>query len=347
MKKERVSIHEVASAAAVSRSTASRALLGQEGVSQTTRDTVQRVARELGYVRDLRAHALKAGSGRTVVIYVRAVQLSYYGQMASLVQRELDARGYELVVVAGSASQARPVDAVMGLRPAGVIVASGRVDLEEFASLDAPVVVAGSDADHPGLTSVADDNQGIKQLASLTAELGHRVVAVIDFPPGASATLSRRASETAKAHRRAGSEVRLVPCMPEGEVPDPSALRRSIEDGATVIVCPNDPLLVSVWEQLTHLGLTVPEDVSLIGYDGRGELASPVFGLTTWAQPIEAMAAAAASEVVARIVDDGHPCRHLRFRGELVRGRTLAPADRRSSESSSRSTTATTVHGTA
>lgn len=85
------------------------------------------------------------------------------------------------------------------------------------------------------------------------------------------------------------------------------------------MVCPNDPVLMDVWETLHAWGLNIPEDVSLTGYDGVGQLASPVLGITTWRQPLSEMAAAAVGHLAA-LPDT--PVTHRHFRGEYIRGRT-------------------------
>lgn len=320
----RVSLLDVAAAAGVSKSTASRALLGQSSVSASARDHVLATAARLGYFKDSRAHALKSGRSRTVAIFVRAVNLSFYGALIDVIQDALEEQGFQLAITTTGSGATRPVDTVMGLRPEGVIVASGRVSLSEFESQSyVPVVVVGPRSDSSALSSISDDGAGVDALAALVVECGHKNVGVLTVDAARSATLGARTLEMVAAIRSRGLEPVVVPVTGPEDRPN-SELLRSATKSVTAILCPNDPIMIHVWEELYRWGIRVPDDISLTGYDGLGTLASPVLGLTTWTQPIVEMGRAAALEVVKRIADRDAPAIHLDFRGELVRGRTLA-----------------------
>lgn len=316
------SIIDVAAVAGVSKSTASRALLGQPGVSDRTKEHVLETARRLGYVKDLRAQSLKSGRSDTVAILVRAVQLSYYGELIRTVQETLAARGFRLAVTMADPRDERPLDAVMSLRPEGVIIASGRVGLEDFADLsDVPVVVVGPEAVPPRLSAISDDGSGVRALIELVVAEGHQRIGVIDIPRSRSTTLGARSDAFIEAVRAHSIDPVIIRAEADGDGPDPRALRDVVGD-VTVIVCPSDPILVRTWELLHSWGLDVPDDISLTGYDGLGDLARPVIGVTTWMQPVEAMGRAAAEEIMARIGGRPTPTRQ-QFRGALIRGRTL------------------------
>lgn len=324
----RVSILDVAAAAGVSKSAVSRALLGQSGASSEVSNHVREVAAQLGYVKDVRAQSLKSTSNRTVAVYVRSVRLSFYGELITAIQETLEQAGYSLAIAAGSGSNAPHAGnlyTLMGSRPAGVIIASGRLpasDIRTVAAGDAPVVLAGPLSKSPKIGSVADDISGAVEMALRVAASGHRRVGIVTVPSARSSTLGSRSERMRRELQELGIEPVTIALDAKSDAPRVASLRQAIEQ-VTVIMCPSDPILVSTWEVLQSWGLNVPEDVSLTGYDGIGQLASPVFGITTWRQPIEDIGRAAARQVLARITDANTPATHEFLPGTYIPGRTL------------------------
>jgi LacI family transcriptional regulator, asc operon repressor len=318
-----VSIVDVAAAAGVSKSAASRALLGQSGVTDGVRAHVAEVAVSLGYVKDYRAYALKSADVRTIAIYVRSVQLSFYGELIAEIQKMLELKEYRLAIMTGGRDARNVWDSVMSFRPSGVIIASGRVDLGRLeASATVPVVLAGPRTESTKLSSVSDDGRGIVALVELALESGHHHIGVLDVPRHRSTTLGDRSALMRRELIARGIEPVMIPAADWGDEPDPEALR-AVVNRVTTIMCPNDPSLVRTWELLDSWGISVPGDVSLTGYDGLGHLASPVLGLTTWRQPVSEIGRVAVEEVITRISDQSAQVRHIELRGSLLRGRSL------------------------
>lgn len=323
------SILDVAAAAGVSKSTASRALGGAGDVSEATRARVRQVADDLGYVKDFHAHALKAGRSRTVAIYVRSVQLGYYGSLITAVQEHLEENGYRLAVTSSSPGDERPLEMLLSLRPAAAVVASGRVELGGFETYRRmPIVLAAGAAPSDGsLSSVFDDGSGCDALVAQVAGRGHRRVAVVDIPSTRSRTLAPRAQRMREELTRAGIEVTSIATSEPDDVPVDDELRRAVGE-VTAIMCPNDPTLIHVWNRLTEWGLRVPEDLSLTGYDGASPLAGPAIGLTTWEQPIAEMGREVVIELLRRLDDADATPAHVPLRGRLIPGRTLGEPSR-------------------
>jgi len=331
MAARRVSIIDVARRAGVSKSTASRALLGQAAVAPRVRDAVVEAAAELGYVKDYRAHALKSAEATSIAMFVRAVRLSFYGELVAAIQSHIEAAGYQLTVTTApsdAATEPAAIERMMGLRPAGVIFASGRVSNEVIASAarSVPVVLVGRRVRIPNVGSVVDDGAGVRELARQVVAHGHRDVAVVMPTRARSATLHHRAHRMRDALRALGVEPRLVPFAPGTDRADPDALAEAASH-ATAIMCPNDPVVLTTWEQLADLGRRVPDDISLTGYDGIGQLASPVIGLTTWQQPVAQIGLAAAEQLLDRVADPRSAPRHTQLAGSLLPGKTLTRRD--------------------
>lgn len=321
------SLLDVARSSGHSKSTVSRALLGQPGVADGTRDRIIAVAQELGYIKDRRGQDLKSRATTSIGIYARSARLSHYGELIALVQEGIESFGARTLIA--SAASADPSDTrsfaeLLGQRPDAVIVASGRVPEETLrtAARWTPTILLGrtSETLHH-ISSAADDGSGAGELALRVAAAGHHDVGVVTAEPTRSATLHPRAEAMRKGLERLGVRVRTIPLDEHRDAPSADALTTALSQ-VTAIMSPNDPILLATWEMLWERSVQVPDDISLTGYDGTGQLASPILGITTWRQPIEAIAASTV-DLVQHALAGGAP-RHVSLTGAYVAGRTLA-----------------------
>ena len=328
-RKHQPSLTDVAQRADVSVSTASRALLGQTGVSLLTKRRVVAAAHALGYIKDVRAQALRSLPSPTIGLHVRSVRLSHYGELIAALQSGFADHGFALTVAAAwddADDGAAAFRALAGTRPMGLIVASGRlpVSVVEHHSRILPVVMIGQGVDSRSLGVVSDDEVGIESLAQLLYDRGHRAVGVFALDETHSRSLTARAQRIRHTLAMRGMARVEIAMHAGSDVPIDRSLREAART-ATAIMCPSDAMLVAAWESLAATGVRVPEDVSLTGYDGVGQLTSPVLGITSWRQPTETIAQAVVTQMVDRI-HQGVDSRHERFRGTLVPGRTVAAA---------------------
>ncbi|MEA9987055.1 LacI family DNA-binding transcriptional regulator [Subtercola sp. RTI3] len=324
---DRASIYDVAAAAGVSKSAASRALLGQPGVTDVVRELVQRTAQNLGYVKDLRAHALKSASTKTIGIVVRTVRLDFYAELIAEIQTQLEDSGYRVAFTGATNNPERAQETLtglLGLRPEAIIIASGRISMKaiEAVGTQVPTTLIGPSSTSRIIGSVTDDGAGTVGLAKLVSEAGHRRVGVVTYPRNRSSTLSLRSQRLRRELARLGISADVIRCDPESDGPDESSLR-ALTGEVTAIMCPNDPTLVATWTLLDKWGISVPDDVALTGYDGIGQISNALFGLTTWRQDLPAMATAAVTQTLMRLDDPSSPPRHQGVEGRLLRGRTL------------------------
>jgi DNA-binding LacI/PurR family transcriptional regulator len=93
----------------------------------------------------------------------------------------------------------------------------------------------------------------------------------------------------------------------------------------TALMTPSDIYALGVIESLQRRGRTVPDQMSVTGYDGIGVLRTPVIGLTTWVQPITRIGFRAVDAVVAQLDGPAPPAHHQALHGELLVGRTAGP----------------------
>src|SRR5205823_6635170 len=121
----RATIKDVAEAAGVSRSTASRALTGNGYVAPTVRDRVRKAARTLGYVPDATARHLRQQASQSIGVLVSDLRNDFYASLASGIGQQARARHYTMMLADDNGSpeaEAEATEALVALRVAGVIV---------------------------------------------------------------------------------------------------------------------------------------------------------------------------------------------------------------------------------
>lgn len=326
----RVTISDVAAAAGVSRATATRALKGEGRFSPETQQRIIEAAERLGYVRNTMAAELAAGRTGTVGLMLRDASNPAYGLLFSCLQDEAHRRGLDLVTVTigadpAGAEQVNALHRLLGMRVAGLIVATGGItaaQLEPFAD-QVPIVRAGRVESAGRIHSAHYDDPGHgRLLASHVLALGHRRVTVLAASAEASYPEHLRAMAMQNTLENAGASVTLVSAGagPSDRVAD--ALD-AVRDGATAVMCASDYRQLAVMRAARDAGLDVPGDVSVTGCDGILPGAD-LLGLTTVRIPVEDVAAAAVETMQELLTSGASSTVRRAFAGTLVAGTTAA-----------------------
>ena len=298
-------IEDVAREAGVSTATVSRALRGLPNVSETTRETVSRVAAELGYVVSRSASTLASGRTRTVAVVTPFMERWFFSQVISAAEAELRKHDFDALLVGltqpadGQREPFEP-DSLRGRADAVVVLTlplTGR-ELDEVRRLAMPTVYVGSAV--PGAMSVRIDDVAAARLATEhLIGLGHTKIAYIGGEP------DQRLNFTAPADRQAGWMASLAAAglgvrrdyqaygnftATGGRVAADELL--SLPDPPTAIFAASDEMAFGVLAAAKARRVSVPEQLSVIGIDGH-ELAE-LFGLTTVEQPVGRQGALAA-----------------------------------------------------
>jgi DNA-binding LacI/PurR family transcriptional regulator len=283
----RPTIVDVARAAGVSKSLVSLALRGDPGVSEATRSRIAEIAEQLGYRSNRLARSLV--QGRTGLIGAIATDLgnAYYSEILSGVEVAAESAGFGVLIGQGRRDAGRlasRLDDLVGLGVDGVIVISSRVDPRVLtaAAGRVPVVVVGRMPEVvPGVDTVtSDDAAGAFAATSHLLESGHGRIAFVTAS-GRPASRARRSGYEA-AMRGAGAAAHPLIVA----VDDPHDLDGRVRDllgGAsasaaprpTAVVASNDITAVAVLDAAIDLGLRVPADLAVVGYDNTA-LASLV-----------------------------------------------------------------------
>lgn len=269
----RVSMADVARLAGVSSQTVSRVSNGHPGVVDATRRQVLDAMVQLGYRPNSAARALRSGRFRTIGVIL--FSLSTTGNMRTLeaIATSAAAEGYAITVI--------PVEAPTqgGVRGAftrlGELAVDAVILLMEVHLLDAadltlpdgvPVVVADSDAGQRYPVIDTDQADGSRTAVQHLLDLGHRTVVHLAGPADSFAS-QRREDAWRRALTAAGRNV------PDPYRGDWSALsgydvgREIARSGCTAVFAANDQMALGLMRALAEVGRSVPDDVSVVGFD--------------------------------------------------------------------------------
>ncbi|MCL3778312.1 MULTISPECIES: LacI family DNA-binding transcriptional regulator [unclassified Actinomyces] len=282
----RVTQADVARRAGVSRSLVSRVLQGLDKVSDDKRERVLAAVRELGYIDNGMATALAGNRhGRLVGFFPQELSNALFGEVYDALKVGLEGKGYSLVVVEGSWDVEQEdwrLRQLAGYSPDCIVVAgyAGSTDALTAAAHSIPIVSVTRRISQAGVRSVYNDDHAGAMLATRhLVDLGHRRIAHLQLPP--DIPYEERAAGYTEAMRRARlAPEYIIPRLATRESAY-AAVRVLCEAGdvPTAIFCGSDHMALGAMEALRSAGLSVPDDVSLVGYDDQ--LMARLVGLTT------------------------------------------------------------------
>jgi LacI family transcriptional regulator len=331
-----VTIADVARRAGVGRGTVGRVLNDKPNVDPVTRARVQAVIDELEFVPSAAARRLSTGRAQAVAVVVPFLTRPSVVERLRGIEAELVAAGLDMMAMNVESSERRDAilrDIARPDRIDGLILVSIAPHEDELARIGAtglPLVLV--DAHHRSLPRVVTDDVGGGRIAAQhLLDLGHvRFGFVGDVPkPGfgfASSRLRLRGVEQALRDR--GLAIRRDDLgLAEHSRSNARASAEAIlgrADRPTAIVAASDTEALGVLEAAAAIGLRVPDDVSVIGYDDV-EVADYV-GLTTIRQPLTETGARAARRLVELIAgNDEAPLREVLPVSLVIRGTTAPP----------------------
>lgn len=309
-----VSIEDVALRAGVSTATVSRALRDLPNVSAATRDRVLRAAAELDYVITPTASRLASGKTGSIAVVAPYIGTWFFGNVITGIERALRDEALDLLLYAVPDDRAQDEffeQMPLRRRVDGVIVLTLGLSADQqdaLLSLQVPVVSVGDPLN--GAFSVGIDNEASARTATHhLLNLGHTRVAMI----GAGRSFAGRF--TAPRQRQRGYQAALteagLPIHAEYEVDGEftvsggaSAMAGllSLPEPPTAVFAQSDEMAAGAMQAVRRMGLTVPADVSIVGFDGH-DLAA-VLDLTTMAQPVQERGEIATREVLRAIAAD-------------------------------------------
>jgi DNA-binding LacI/PurR family transcriptional regulator len=333
------SLSAVADKVGVSEATVSRVLNGRPGVSAATRTAVLTALDVLGYERPTKLRGKRA---RLVGLVLPELNNPIFPALAEVVGGALAQLHFTPVLCASGPnglSEPEYVTMLLDQHASGVIFAGGNFaeansSHEHYRLLHeraVPVVLVNASSEDLTFPQVAtDDAVAAEQAFSHLRALGHDEIGMILGPEDHMPSRLRLASFLAVAKRAGIKEADRVEHVTFSLEAGHAAATRLVGRGITGVICSSDPLALGAIRAARRLGLRVPDDISVVGYDDSALMTCTDPPLTTIRQPIEAMGRAAVKLLASQIDGTMANGERLLFEPELVVRGSTAPLRARS-----------------
>jgi LacI family transcriptional regulator len=317
----KITIGEIARQAGISTGTVSRVINGKPNVAAETRATVLAVMKKLGYEPDPVARELSRRTKHTLGIWVGGGEnrLSpYFNVIWRALLQEMQSHATQFVEL--------PVDITPVRRRMDAVLMFHCADIDQrLATLWRRGVPGALIGHHPGVSCVAPDDLGGGRLAaSRLLALGHRDLLHLTVSDEHQWAVDRAAGFTASFAEGGGAPLAPVILRGGGSVLGGYRLMRDAWQRGhrpTGIFCATDEMAVGALGALADLGVSVPNQVSVLGFDGLVDLYP---GLASVAQDIPAIAHEAVNLALGAI--DRDLVRHIIVPVQILEGATLGPA---------------------
>jgi len=338
-RKRKVTIRDVADLVGVHHSTVSRALSPdkRDKISPTVVKKVEKAAKKLGYYRNIVASSLKQNRSFAVGVLIPDLMNPVFPPIIRGIQDTAEAVGYTVITANTDDEPEKERDALrmmQGRSIEGVIMATARREdpiVEECLANDIPVVLVNRTVDRDGVNAVVlDENYGIRSVIDHLMSLKHTRIAHIAGPQHTSTGFQRAKafSDYLSIHNIPTDLVEATNkfTIEEGR----RAFRRLLarDNSFSAIVAGNDLIALGCMDAMRDMGLLVPENISITGYDDILFLERMSPALTTVLVPKYEMGCQATKTLLGIIDGEDKAPVVLRMQPRLIVRNSTALASR-------------------
>ncbi|NOD88004.1 MULTISPECIES: LacI family DNA-binding transcriptional regulator [unclassified Ruegeria] len=331
---QKVTSLDVARRAGVSQSAVSRVFTPGASASEKTIAKVRKAADELGYRPNVLARAVVSGKSRIIGLVVSYLDNQFYPEALEKLTNLLQERGYHVMIFMAPQATVnvdKVVSEILDFQVDGIIAASVTLSSElsdRCRAAGVPMVLFNRAQDDPAMSAVTSDNiAGGRKVAEFLLAAGHKKIGYIAGWEGTSTQRDREAGFV-RALRDAGVELHAREIGNFVTEQAQEATRRMFaSDPPDALFVANDHMAIAVMDTLRfELGVKVPDDVSVVGYDDVSVAAWPTYNLTTVRQPANRMVSETVEILLSKIDDPDVDPRRLEIDGPLiVRGSARIP----------------------
>lgn len=331
-------ISDVAMAAGVSRMTVSKALRGTGRISEATRERVAAIADSMGYVPSSLAGSLSSQTSPLVGVLIPSVSDQVYSGVLAGINAVLTPRGYSSLIgetFFDAANEARLVRMMLSMKPAGLIVTGGLPRTEATTHLLRkcclrPVQLWDGDCPGPDVTVGISHTDAGREVAHICLEAGFRRASYIGAELQRDLCAACRKDGFVEAMRNAGAECRVIadPGLSRDAQSGQILTERLLRDGVLpdVIHYLNDAMATGGLRALFAAGVKVPQDISVIGFNGTSLQHAIRTRLTTFEVPVRAVGEHAARAAIAS-TSEKDTAQSTLLVPQIIRGNTFAWPD--------------------
>lgn len=327
---QRLSIVEIAREAGVSAATVSRAFNQPALLRPATRARIDEVAQRLGFRPNRVGRSLRAGRTRTIGLLLPTLANPVFAECFEGAEQAARRAGYSVMMgLTGydPSVESTYAQALIDHQIDGLILTVGdaaRNDtLRALNEAGLPHILAYNESSTHPYVSVDNKAAAADMVARLFA-WGHRHITFISGPL-ASSDRARRRLQGARAGAKALGLTHITHCVMPAHIESSPAILRDLlarPDAPSALFCSNDLLAMSVISQLAALGVQVPRDLAVCGFDGAGIGEILVPPLTTAAQPSQDIGATACALLLDQL--RGKPPASARLPHRIIDGGTAA-----------------------
>lgn len=330
MPSSRPSLVQIAERVGVSPATVSRAFNRPELLSDATRERILATARQLGFRPSKVGSSLRSGSTRTLGLLLPTMSNPVFAACFEGAEERALKAGYSVMLATTGYDSRRERAAARSLldhRVEGMILTVAdpacSATLAELTASGLPFVLAYNESDRHPFVSV-DNRAAAGDMVEHLVASGHRRLAMVSGPLDASDRASTRLDGVLERAARLGLPVPTHVSMPRHTAADRARLRSLLSSPRppTALFCSNDLLAASVIAELATLGLGVPDDLSVCGFDGMAFGALMVPSLASVHQPSTEIGSQACHELLNAL--GGESSRSVRLPHRLCGGGTVA-----------------------
>ena len=329
MSQVRVTSLQVAQKAGVSQSAVSRVFTPGASASAKTIEKVQKASAELGYRPNSLARAMVSGKSRIIGLVVAYLNNQFYPEALEKLSKKLQERGYHVLVFMASNSSDNidtVIEEILDYQVDGIIAASVALSPElsnKCREAGVPLVLFNRAHESPNMSAVTSDNYaGGEKVAKYLISAGYEKIAYLAGWEGASTQRDREAGfvDTLNAcgiklfSRGFGNFE-----MAQSRKATHEMFKNTADHRPDAVFVANDHMALAVMDTLRYeLGLKIPEDVAVVGYDDVPAAEWPSYDLTTVRQCSEQMVNITIDILLEEIETEDSQPRIVKIDGPLI-----------------------------